>query len=82
MHGLLSHQVPQLHTNRGREASRLFLNRGPVDALFLCRPGGVYIVISYGIPEFRLNHLQKDEFKWTVELQTVEKPIIPGKALD
>ena len=30
---------------------------------------------------FRLNHLQKTEFAWTVELQTLEKPTLntPGK---
>ncbi|CDJ47393.1 Methylase, related [Eimeria brunetti] len=38
------------------------------------KPGGVYMMISYGSPMFRLNHLQKKELGWTVELQTLEKP--------
>ncbi|KAL8437842.1 hypothetical protein Efla_000962 [Eimeria flavescens] len=40
----------------------------------LLSPGAVYLMMSYGSPMFRLNHLQKAEFGWTVELQTLEKP--------
>ncbi|CDI76350.1 hypothetical protein, conserved, partial [Eimeria acervulina] len=40
----------------------------------ILKPGGVYMMISYGSPVFRLNHLQKKELQWTVELQTLEKP--------
>ncbi|CDJ69298.1 At4g34360, related [Eimeria necatrix] len=40
----------------------------------ILKPGGVYMMISYGSPMFRLNHLQRKEFEWTVDLQTLEKP--------
>ncbi|PHJ23033.1 methyltransferase [Cystoisospora suis] len=39
-------------------------------------PGGTYIVVSYGQPNFRLSHLQKEEFKWTVTMKTIQKPSI------
>lgn len=42
----------------------------------LLKPGGAYLVVSYGSPMFRLNHLQKEEFSWNVELQTLEKPTL------
>lgn len=37
---------------------------------------GVYLVISYGQPEFRLSYLEKPEYEWTVKTQQVAKPTI------
>ncbi|KAL8275215.1 hypothetical protein Esti_000887 [Eimeria stiedai] len=48
----------------------------------LLSPGAVYLMVSYGSPVFRLNHLQKAEFGWTVELQTLDKPSLTTPELD
>ncbi|CDJ56055.1 hypothetical protein, conserved [Eimeria maxima] len=46
------------------------------------KPGGVYMMISYGLPVFRLNHLQKKELGWTVDVQTLEKPSLNPPAAE
>ncbi|PFH34006.1 putative methyltransferase [Besnoitia besnoiti] len=43
-------------------------------------PGGVYIVVSYGQPNFRLSHLQRDEYNWTVTMKTIQKPSLNVQA--
>lgn len=40
------------------------------------KPGGVYIVISHGMPSYRLTYLQRQEFEWTVKIQQVQKPMM------
>lgn len=40
------------------------------------KQNGVYIIISYGQPEYRLNYLEKPEFEWTVKVQQIAKPTI------
>lgn len=37
---------------------------------------GVYIIISYGQPEYRLSYLEKPELEWTVKVQQIPKPTI------
>ena len=37
---------------------------------------GVYIIVSYGQPEYRLNYLEKPEYEWTVKVQQIPKPTI------
>lgn len=37
---------------------------------------GVYIIISYGQPEYRLSYLEKPEFEWIVKVQQIPKPTI------
>ena len=39
-------------------------------------PSGVYVIISYGQPEYRLNYLEKPEYEWTVKVQQIPKPTI------
>ena len=39
-------------------------------------PNGVYICITYGVPENRLGYFNKKEFEWTVFTQKVAKPTI------
>mmetsp|Transcript_24214 Transcript_24214/g.28183 ORF Transcript_24214/g.28183 Transcript_24214/m.28183 type:complete len:222 (+) Transcript_24214:47-712(+) len=39
-------------------------------------PKGVYICISYGIPDHRLLYLEKPEFDWKVTRETIPKPTI------
>ncbi|EPR60872.1 methyltransferase, putative [Toxoplasma gondii ME49] len=43
-------------------------------------PGGVYIVVSYGQPNFRLSHLQREEYGWSVTMKTIQKPSINVQA--
>jgi ubiquinone/menaquinone biosynthesis C-methylase UbiE len=40
------------------------------------KPSGVYIIVSYGQPEYRLHYLEKPEFEWTVKVQQIPKPTI------
>jgi ubiquinone/menaquinone biosynthesis C-methylase UbiE len=37
---------------------------------------GVYLVVSYGQPEFRLSYLEKPEYEWSVKVQQAAKPTI------
>ncbi len=39
------------------------------------KPGGVFIVVSYGAPENRLSYLEGD-YGWFVSVQTIPKPTI------
>lgn len=39
------------------------------------KPGGVFIVVSYGAPENRLSYLEGD-YGWFVSVQTIQKPTI------
>jgi ubiquinone/menaquinone biosynthesis C-methylase UbiE len=41
---------------------------------------GVYIVVSYGVPEHRLRYLAKPEFEWDVTTHQVAKPMISTTA--
>ena len=57
-------------------------NSGPNSELMLQQihdvlsPNGVYICITYGVPENRLPYFSKKEFEWTVFTQKVAKPTI------
>ena len=39
-------------------------------------PTGIYICISYGVPESRLKYFNKKEFDWTVFTHKISKPTI------
>ena len=39
-------------------------------------PNGVYICITYGVPENRLGYFNKKDYDWTVFTQKVAKPTI------
>ena len=39
-------------------------------------PEGVYICITYGVPENRVNYFNKKEYEWTVFTQKAAKPTI------
>mmetsp|Transcript_18893 Transcript_18893/g.34201 ORF Transcript_18893/g.34201 Transcript_18893/m.34201 type:complete len:210 (-) Transcript_18893:4930-5559(-) len=41
---------------------------------------GVYIVVSYGVPEHRMRYLNKPEFEWDVTVHQVAKPMISTTA--
>lgn len=37
---------------------------------------GVYIMISYGQPDYRMPYLQKPEYNWDIRIEQVSKPTI------
>ncbi|CAD8066406.1 unnamed protein product [Paramecium primaurelia] len=39
-------------------------------------PKGVFFIISYGLPEHRLQYLEKPEYDWNVVVKQVHKPTI------
>eukprot|EP00742_Colponemidia_sp_Colp-10_P000659 GILJ01000718.1.p1 GENE.GILJ01000718.1~~GILJ01000718.1.p1 ORF type:complete len:211 (+),score=25.02 GILJ01000718.1:72-704(+) len=43
-------------------------------------PNGVYIIVSYGQPAHRLNHLDREDLLWKVTYTTVAKPTISTTA--
>ena len=57
-------------------------NSGPNGDAFLnevhrvLSPNGVYISVTYGVPENRLPYFSKKDFDWTVFTQKVAKPTI------
>ncbi|KAI9910631.1 hypothetical protein PsorP6_010791 [Peronosclerospora sorghi] len=40
------------------------------------KPHGVYVVVSYGVPENRLSYLENKELQWKVTVHTVPKPTV------
>lgn len=42
------------------------------------KPGGNFVIVSYGQPESRLTYLEKEEYRWRVTVHTVAKPTIAG----
>jgi ubiquinone/menaquinone biosynthesis C-methylase UbiE len=44
-------------------------------------PTGVYICISYGLPEQRMGYFQKSEFYWNVFQHKIAKPTISTSAV-
>ena len=34
-------------------------------------PGGVYVAVSYGEPQYRLGYLGRPEYEWSVEVRVV-----------
>ena len=46
------------------------------------RPTGVFIIISYGVPDNRLNYMDKEDiYSWTVTTHTVPKPTVSAAAV-
>lgn len=43
----------------------------PAVSASVLKPNGVLLVISYGQPDNRLSYLEKEEYGWTVDVQTV-----------
>ena len=44
------------------------------------KPGGVFIVVSFGAPENRLSYLE-GEYNWTVTVSAIPKPTINAAGL-
>lgn len=47
--------------------------RACAEASRVLKPGGNFIVISYGQPESRLTYLEKDEYRWRVTVHTIRE---------
>ena len=52
------------------------------EASRVLKPDGVYIMISYGLPEARLNYLENESYGWTVTVHTVPKGVGDAKEGD
>ena len=46
------------------------------------KPGGIYISISYGIPENRMLYFGGKDYNWIVGVHKILKPQIPEDELD
>ena len=45
------------------------------------KPKGVFIVVSYGIPDNRLSYLEVKDYGWTVTVKTVPKPTVSAASV-
>lgn len=46
------------------------------------KPNGCFFIISYGVPDNRLNYLEKeDAYSWNVTVHTVPKPTVSAAAV-
>lgn len=46
------------------------------------KPRGVFFIVSYGVPDNRLNYLEKEDiYSWTVTVHTVPKPSVSASAI-
>lgn len=45
------------------------------------KPSGVYFIVSYGVPDNRLNYLENDDYGWKVTVHTVAKPTVSATAV-
>jgi EEF1A lysine methyltransferase 4 len=46
------------------------------------KPTGVFFIISYGVPDNRLNYLEKEDiYSWNVTVHTVAKPTVSAAAV-
>lgn len=52
------------------------------EAARVLKPGGNYIIVSYGQPESRLTYLEKDDYRWRVTVHTMREccscPVVCG----
>lgn len=42
-------------------------------------PNGVYLMVSFGNPESRLDHLKKKEFEWGIWVHRLMKPTVTAQ---
>lgn len=46
------------------------------------KPSGLLFIVSYGVPDNRLQYLENDDYSWTVATHTVPKPTVSATAVD
>jgi len=44
------------------------------------KPSGVFVIVSYGVPENRMQYLEIDDYAWSVTSHTVPKPTVSASA--
>uniref|UniRef100_A0A7S2GCN9 Methyltransferase type 11 domain-containing protein n=1 Tax=Florenciella parvula TaxID=236787 RepID=A0A7S2GCN9_9STRA len=42
---------------------------------------GVFFIVSYGVPDNRLQYLENEDYSWTVSVHTVPKPTVSATAV-
>ena len=45
------------------------------------KPNGVFFIVSYGVPDNRLQYLENEDYSWTVTVHTVPKPTVSATAV-
>lgn len=46
------------------------------------KPTGIFFIVSYGVPDNRLNYLEKEDvYSWSVTVHTVPKPTVSAAAV-
>lgn len=45
------------------------------------KPSGVFFIVSYGVPENRMQYLENEDFSWKVTTHTVPKPTVSASAV-
>ena len=45
------------------------------------KPAGVFFVVSYGVPDNRMQYLENEDYSWTVTTHTVPKPTVSATAV-
>ena len=45
------------------------------------KPSGVFFVVSYGVPDNRMQYLENEDYSWTVTTHTVPKPTVSATAV-
>ena len=45
------------------------------------KPNGIFVCMSYGIPDNRLSYFDNEAYHWTVQVHTVPKPTVSASAV-
>ena len=61
------------------EGSTANVSKLCLEASRVLKPNGVFIVVSYGVPDNRLQYLECEDFTWKVSTHTVPKPTVSSK---
>jgi len=52
-----------------------------IEASRVLKSKGVLFIVSYGIPENRLQYLENEDYSWTVTTHTIPKPTVSATAV-
>ncbi|KAH8062786.1 methyltransferase [Aureococcus anophagefferens] len=45
------------------------------------KPNGIFFVVSYGVPDNRMQYLENEDYSWVVTTHTVPKPTVSATAV-
>ena len=51
------------------------------EASRVLKPKGVFFIVSYGIPDNRMQYLENEDYSWSVDYQTIPKPTVSATAV-